>query len=161
MRHLKLVTHSPEKTRQLGRLLGARARPGDLLLLSGPLGSGKTCLAQGVAFGLGIEEYARSPSFVIVSRYRGRLDLYHVDLYRLESLQEITDLGLEEYASGDGICLVEWAEKALPLFPQEHMWIEMAYGEAENERCIHLKVRGRRYRELLEELARQMHTLEA
>lgn len=161
MRHLRVVTHSPEKTRDLGRLLGSTARPGDLLLLSGPLGAGKTCLVQGVAFGLGVKEYARSPSFIIVSRYRGRLHLYHVDLYRLEDLREVIDLGLEEYLSGAGVCVVEWAEKAVALFPEEHMWIELAYGEAENERRIDLQARGRRYREALTALAGQCQALEA
>jgi len=158
---LRVVTHSPEKTRDLGRLLGSIARPGDLLLLSGPLGSGKTCLVQGVTFGLGVKEYARSPSFIIVSRYRGRLDLYHVDLYRLEDLREVIDLGLEEYLAGEGVCVVEWAEKAVALFPEEHIWIELAYGEAENERRIDLEARGGRYQEVLTVLARQYQALEA
>ena len=161
MHQLRVVTRSPEKTQDLGRLLGASAMPGDLLLLSGPLGSGKTCLVQGVAFGLGVEEYARSPSFVIVNRYRGRLELYHVDLYRLEDPREIIDLGLDEYLGGTGVCAVEWAERAAALFPEEHMWIELAYGEAESERRINLKARGGRYREALKALAGQYQALEA
>jgi len=158
---LRIVTHSPDETRELGRLLGAEAKPGDLLLLSGPLGAGKTCLTQGVAFGLGVQEYARSPSFIIVSRYRGRMDLYHIDLYRLDDLAEIMDLGLEEYLTGGGISVVEWADKATSLFPQEHLWIEMAYGEEENERCIVFNARGDRHNELLQALIRQYEGPEA
>lgn len=152
---LRIVTHSPEETRHLGRLLGQNVQSGDLLLLSGPLGAGKTCLVQGIAFGLGIEEYARSPSFVIATRYRGRLDLYHIDLYRLDDLREVIDLGLEEYLTAEGVCVVEWAEKAATLFPQEHIWIELAYGEGEEERHVHLTARGRRYEKLLNVLTLQ------
>jgi len=150
---LELVTHSAEETRALGRALGQAAQPGDLFLISGRLGTGKTCLVQGLAFGLGVEEYARSPSFVIVNRYRGRLDLYHIDLYRLEGLDEIIYLGLEDYLEEPGVFAVEWADRASSLFPRESMWITMDYGMEENDRRIAMKAQGRRYRELLRLLA--------
>jgi len=150
---LNLVTHSADETRQVGRVLGSNARAGDLYLLSGPLGAGKTCLVQGIAFGLGIAEYARSPSFVIVNQYRGRLKVYHIDLYRLEDAQEVQDLGLEEYLEGDGVCAVEWPERGASLFPPEHMWVSLDYGREECDRNIRFEARGARYLKLLHELA--------
>ncbi len=118
MSALELVSHSPEETQKLGRRLGEIAQPGDVFLLVGDLGSGKTCLTQGIAWGLGIKEYALSPSFVIIRELYGRLPLYHIDLYRLDRIEESMDLGLDDYLYGRGVCVVEWAEKALSLMPQ-------------------------------------------
>ena len=149
---LQLTTHSPEETQSLGRALGHVSQPGDLYLLSGPLGAGKTCLVQGLAFGLGVEEYARSPSFVLVNRYRGRLDIHHIDLYRLQEVEEVIDLGLEEYFEGDGVCAVEWPERGASIFPQEHLSIDIEYGAAENDRNIRIEAHGSRYLDLLRNL---------
>jgi len=153
---LHLITHSADETRQIGRVLGLNAQAGDLYLMSGPLGAGKTCLVQGIAFGLGIDEYARSPSFVIVNQYRGRLKMYHIDLYRLEDAQEVRDMGLEEYTEGDGVCAVEWPERGHSLFPQEHMWVSLDYGRQECDRDIRFEARGARYMGLLQELSSVM-----
>ena len=100
MGQLELVSHSPEETQQLGRRIGRLVRPGDVFLLVGDLGSGKTCLTQGIAWGLGIEEYTMSPSFVIMRELYGRLPLYHIDLYRLDRIEESLDLGLDDYLYG-------------------------------------------------------------
>ena len=121
----ELVSHSPEETQAIGRLLGAQAMRGDVFLLVGELGTGKTCLTQGIVWGLGSREYARSPSFVLVSQYQGRLPTYHIDLYRLDSIQEIADLGLDEYLGGDGVCVVEWAEKAIGMFPEQSLMVQI------------------------------------
>ena len=91
--------------------MGELVQSGDIFLLTGDLGTGKTCLTQGIARGLGIEEYAFSPSFVIIREYHGRLPLYHIDFYRLDNIDEIADLGLEEYFYSKGVCVIEWAEK--------------------------------------------------
>jgi len=144
---MEITSHSPEETQQLGRSLGELALPGDVFLLCGTLGAGKTCLTQGIAWGLGIEEYALSPTFVIVREMHGRLPLYHIDLYRLDNLDEIEDLGLDDYLYGKGACVVEWAEKALNLLPAEHLLIEIDALSA-TERRLHLKPNGERYREL-------------
>ena len=117
----EVISHDPELTRAIGRRLGACARPGDVFLLVGGLGAGKTCLAQGILWGLGSDEYARSPTFVLAAQYEGRLTLYHIDLYRLDTLDEIEDLGLDEYLLGDGVCVVEWADKAVEIFPEQHL----------------------------------------
>ena len=122
---VEVISRSPEETRSIGRILGARARAGDVILLVGGLGSGKTCLTQGILWGLGVDEFARSPTFVLVSQYRGRLMLYHMDLYRLDTIDEVIDLGLEEYLFGDGVCVVEWAEKAPDVFPKQHLMVRI------------------------------------
>jgi len=149
---LELVSHGPEETQRIGRLLGNEARPGDIFLLVGPLGAGKTCLTQGIAWGLGVQEYARSPTFVLITRYQGRLTMHHVDLFRIEDPLEAQDLGLEEYLSGEGICVVEWADRAAQLFPSESLWIEMKYGVSELERIIRFHTNGIRHLAHLEPL---------
>ncbi len=147
---LEVTTSSPEETRKLGAYLGALAEPGDVLLLVGKLGAGKTCLAQGIARGLNIDDYVMSPSFVIVRELEGRLPLYHIDLYRLEQA-EIVDLGLDEYFYGQGISLVEWADKALNMLPKEHLLVQIDY-LSDDERRFKLKASGKRYREMLAHL---------
>jgi tRNA threonylcarbamoyladenosine biosynthesis protein TsaE len=151
MNRPELITHRPEQTQDFGRRLGKIARPGDVILLVGKLGAGKTCLTQGIAWGLGIDEYAVSPSFVLVRELYGRLPLYHVDFYRLENLEEIAELGLDEYFYGKGVTVVEWAEKALALLPPENLLIEMEYLN-DNERRLRLKASGQRYREMVAQL---------
>ena len=151
MNSLELITHSPEETQALGKRLGKIAAAGDVILLVGKLGAGKTCLTQGIAWGLGSDDYAASPSFVLVRELYGRLPLYHVDFYRLENLEEIAELGLDEYFYGKGVTVVEWAEKAPALLPPEHLLIEMEY-VSDNERRLKIKAKGKRYRKVLEQL---------
>ncbi|MEJ2047101.1 MAG: tRNA (adenosine(37)-N6)-threonylcarbamoyltransferase complex ATPase subunit type 1 TsaE [Dehalococcoidia bacterium] len=109
--HLDLVSHSPEETQRIGVCLGRLARAGDVFLLVGKLGAGKTCLTQGIAWGLNIKDYALSPSFVIMRELYGRLPLYHIDLFRLDAQAEIEDLGLDDYLYGSGVCVVEWRRR--------------------------------------------------
>ena len=118
-------SNSPEATHEIGRRIGAKAQPGDVLLLVGKLGAGKTTITQGILWGLGGTEYARSPTFVLVNEYPARLTVYHMDLYRLESIDEIEDLGLGDYLYGDGVCVVEWADKAPGYFPVNHVVIRL------------------------------------
>ena len=122
-----------------------------MFLLVGGLGAGKTCLTQGILWGLGVDEYARSPTFVLVSQYSGRLTLYHVDLYRLDSIEEIEDLGLEECLFGEGVCVVEWAEKAERLFPEQSVLIRIDY-LGETSRGLTLEAAGGRHERLVEAL---------
>jgi tRNA threonylcarbamoyladenosine biosynthesis protein TsaE len=151
MSQLEIITGSPEETREFGARLGELSRPGDSYLLVGKLGAGKTCLVQGIARGLGIKEYAASPSFVVVRELYGRLPLYHMDFYRLDNLEEIADLGLDDYFYGKGVSVVEWAEKGLSLLPPEHLLIEMSYLSYTSRR-LKLKAIGKRYRELVAKL---------
>jgi len=148
MSHLEITSNSPEETQDFGARLGELARPGDVMLLVGKLGAGKTCLTQGIARGLGIKEYAASPSFVVARELYGKLPLYHMDFYRLDNLEEIADLGLDDYLYGKGVSVVEWAEKGLSLLPPEHLLIEMSY-ISETGRSLKLKARGKRYRQLV------------
>jgi len=151
MSYLKLISHSPEETQKLGRRIGQLALAGDVFLLAGDLGTGKTCLTQGIAWGLGIKEYAMSPSFVIVREHYGRLPLYHIDLYRLDRIEETMDLGLDDYFYGRGVCVVEWAEKALSIMPAEHLLIKISY-LSDTERNFEMRPSGQRYLEIVEQL---------
>ena len=149
--HLDLISPSPQETQKIGVRIGELAQAGDVFLLVGKLGTGKTCLTQGIAWGLNIKDYVLSPSFVIMRELYGRLPLYHIDLFRLERLEEIEDLGLDDYLYGKGVCVVEWAEKGLQLLPPEHLLIEIGYLD-DTKRSLQLKPSGRRYQELLTQL---------
>ena len=157
MTALQLISHSPEQTQRLGVHLGELAQVGDVFLLTGSLGSGKTCLTQGIAWGLGVKEYAFSPSFVIVREYHGRLPLYHIDFYRLDRIEEIVDLGLDEYFYGNGVCVIEWAEKGITVLPQENLLIRLSY-ISDTERSLSLEPKGKRYSELLKSLNLDLKT---
>jgi tRNA threonylcarbamoyladenosine biosynthesis protein TsaE len=124
---VEITSSSPEQTQAIGRVLGARARSGDVVLLAGELGAGKTCLAQGILWGLGVDEFARSPTFVMINEYEGRLPLYHIDLYRVNADAEIAELGLDEYLSGDGVCVVEWPERSHDAYPVERVEIRLEH----------------------------------
>ena len=151
MSYLELISHSPEQTQRLGVRIGELALPGDTFLLVGGLGTGKTCLTQGIAWGLGIKEYAASPSFVVVRELYGRLPLYHIDLYRLDHIEEIVELGLDDYLYAKGVCVVEWAEKALSVLPAEHLLIQISY-LSNSERSFQLKPSGNRYLKIVAQL---------
>jgi tRNA threonylcarbamoyladenosine biosynthesis protein TsaE len=150
---LQILTSSLEETQKAGQVLGEQAQPGNIFLLTGPLGAGKTSFTQGIARGLGVEGYARSPTFVLATRYRGRLTLHHVDLYRINDPLEAWDLGLEELLAGDDVGVVEWADRAEEIFPEDSLWITLDYAPEENQRTITLEKRSARYFKLLEKLA--------
>lgn len=122
---ISIHSDSVEETRNLGRVIGSNISPGDILLLTGGLGAGKTTLTQGILWGLGSDEYARSPTFVLVNEYHARVPVYHMDLYRLDTFEEIDGLGLEDYLFGDGLCVIEWADKAQGYFPLDHVDISI------------------------------------
>ncbi len=153
MRSLEFVSRSSEETQQLGEQLGRLVNPGDVFLLVGGLGAGKTNLTQGLARGLGVKEYTRSPTFTLVNEYHGRLPLYHMDLYRVESPEEIADLGLEEYLYGQGVAVIEWADRAVFLWPKEYLLVRMEY-VSPTRRRIKLEAVGSRYERLIDELHR-------
>jgi tRNA threonylcarbamoyladenosine biosynthesis protein TsaE len=126
------------ETRRLGELLGRRLGAGDVVALFGRLGAGKTCFAQGVAKGLGVGDdvVVTSPSFVIAGEYRGRHPFYHVDLYRLGDTEEIRALGLEEYLFGDGVTVVEWAQRAKRLLGPGTIRVWIQWRRTDDERTI-------------------------
>lgn len=148
---IELVSHSPEETQQLGTRIGELASAGDIYLLVGALGAGKTCLAQGIAWGLNIKEYAASPSFLVVRELYGRLPLYHIDLYRLDNIEEIIQLGLDDYLYGNGVSVVEWAEKGLNVLPPEHLLVQISY-LSDTERGLQLIPTGKRYLKMVSQL---------
>jgi tRNA threonylcarbamoyladenosine biosynthesis protein TsaE len=112
-----LASASPEATAAAGEALARELGPGDVVALYGDLGAGKTCFVQGLVRGLGASAQATSPTFVLVNEYRGRLPIHHVDCYRTASLTELMDLGLLDLMGGDGVTLIEWADRAEPLLP--------------------------------------------
>ena len=134
----KIITSSPEETKKLGEKIAQGFYPGLVVALFGTLGSGKTCLTQGICFGLGVKDFVVSPSFVLINEYQGKYKVYHIDLFRLEKLSEIINLGYEEYFYGDGVCIVEWAEKASALLPEKRIDIHLKI-LSENEREINIK----------------------
>ncbi|MBI5682540.1 MAG: tRNA (adenosine(37)-N6)-threonylcarbamoyltransferase complex ATPase subunit type 1 TsaE [Deltaproteobacteria bacterium] len=130
-------TNSQEETRKLGKKIGAKLKAGDVIALIGDLGSGKTTFVQGLAKGLGVNELVKSPSFTIVNEYKGRMPLYHIDIYRLGSVSELTEAGIEDFFYTDVVTVVEWAEKGLPLLPPEYILIKFYY-TGENSRQIEI-----------------------
>lgn len=116
-----MILASHEDTLNLGKAIGRVLSSGDILLLEGDLGAGKTTFTQGLAEGLGVNEFVNSPTFVIINEYfSGKLPLYHMDLYRLEEEAQLYDLGVEEYFFGNGVSVVEWPEIAMPLLPDAY-----------------------------------------
>lgn len=152
---LALTTNAVEKTRQVGEELGRLLEPGDVLCVCGPLGAGKTALAQGVARGLGVAEAVISPTFILVREYRGRVPFYHFDAYRLQGPEDLDLLGAEEYFAGDGVVLVEWAGRVDPALPAERLDITLDY-DGDTERRLSFSPRGARYRALVEELKEKL-----
>jgi tRNA threonylcarbamoyladenosine biosynthesis protein TsaE len=150
---LTITTHEPAATFAFGRTLGKLLAAGDILCLAGDLGAGKTLLVQGIAAGLGAAEDVTSPTFTILQIYdSGRLPLYHFDLYRLDRPAELDGIGFDDYAGGDGVAVVEWADKFAGAMPEEHLRIELTAGAGEADRVITLTPAGERYRRLCEEL---------
>ncbi len=121
------VTRSPEETLALAEDLGRHAAPGDLFALTGDLGTGKTVIAKGIARGLGVAEEVTSPTFTLLEIYPGRLPFYHFDLYRIENDGEFDNLFFEEYWEGDGVSVIEWAERAGNRLPAGHTRITLSY----------------------------------
>jgi tRNA threonylcarbamoyladenosine biosynthesis protein TsaE len=141
------------QTEAFGRRLGALLFPGAVVALVGQLGAGKTHLTRAVAEGLGVTNPAavNSPTFVLIQEYPARLPIYHFDAYRLSGAREFAELGADEYFRGDGVCLVEWADKVAPTLPAEHLRIEIEIVDA-NRRRFHLTATGLRYEALVDVL---------
>jgi len=141
-----LRSASPEETRAIGERLAPLLDAGDVLLLSGELGAGKTTFVQGLARGLGYDGSVSSKSFVIMGEYAGRVRLYHADLYRLEDAEQVWELGLEEI-SRDGVLVVEWPERAPEILPEEHLMVHFQV-VSEDSRELSLEPRGARAEEI-------------
>lgn len=148
-----LVSRSVEETMAMGEALGKLVRPGDFVALSGDLGAGKTHFTQGIARGLGVDPSVcvASPSYTLLNEYAGRVPLYHFDLYRLDGDADIRDLGFDEYFSGRGVCVVEWADRLVSELPGEYLRIEF-HLTGEMERRLELSWQGSRCQALAAEL---------
>ncbi len=149
---IRLVTRSEDETEAVGRRLGSRLQPGDVVALSGDLGAGKTVLARGIARGAGASGYIASPTFTLVREYRGPVPVYHVDLYRLDRPEQLDDLGLDEVLAAGGVVVIEWAERARGLLPPDHLWVTVAFADGENERVLEVIPHGARSARLAEAL---------
>ena len=121
-----IETHDPEETFEVGRTIGMNAKPGQIYTLTGDLGVGKTVFTQGVAAGLGITEPVNSPTFTIIQEYEdGRLPFYHFDVYRIGDLEEMEEIGYDDYFFGQGICLIEWAELIEEILPEKRIEVSI------------------------------------
>jgi tRNA threonylcarbamoyladenosine biosynthesis protein TsaE len=118
-----IISHSPEETSSIGRQLAAQLRPGDVLALAGDLGAGKTQFVKGLAVGLEVEGEVTSPTFTLIHEHQGRLPLFHIDLYRLESEEEVLGIGIDDYLAGEGVTVIEWADKFEALMPSGVRWV--------------------------------------
>ena len=131
------VTNSPEETEELGRRLGETAEPGMVIAFTGDLGAGKTAFTRGLARGLGIRDRVTSPTFTIVNEYEGgRLPLFHFDMYRLASADELFDIGWEDYLARGGVCAVEWSENVADALEPDAIRVDIRRGAGENDRII-------------------------
>jgi tRNA threonylcarbamoyladenosine biosynthesis protein TsaE len=146
-------TRSTDETLELAGTVGELLRPGDVVALVGDLGAGKTVFARGVARALGVTEPVVSPSFTIVREYDGRTPLVHVDVYRIDTVQELHDLGFEELVRDDAVTLVEWGDMIHGLLPADRLDVRLAPGATDDERVIEIEGHGRTWRARAAELA--------
>lgn len=142
---LRASTRSVDETRKLAAAIAELARPGDLILLAGDLGAGKTAFAQGFGAALGVSDPITSPTFTLAAAYQGRLLLNHLDVYRLEQLSEVLDTGLPELLDEGGVTLVEWGDAILPALPPEYLEIRFLFGLGDDDRTLDLVPVGSRW----------------
>ncbi len=148
---LELETRSANETQALGAALGRLLWPGTVVCLEGDLGAGKTCLTQGIGHGLGGAEPVISPTFTLIREYHGRLPLFHVDCYRLRDVDDAWALGLDDYLYGDGVTVIEWADRVSPLLPDERLWIRLDPVNGDSRR-VSLIATGAAYQALIDRL---------
>jgi tRNA threonylcarbamoyladenosine biosynthesis protein TsaE len=136
-------THSPRETLALATRVSSILRAGDVLALSGELGAGKTVFAKGIARGLGVDDEVVSPTFTLVREYEGRVPLVHVDVYRLDHIQELHDVGFDELVGGGSVTVVEWGDRIGELLPTERLEVSLAHGDGDDDRIVTLEPVGR------------------
>jgi tRNA threonylcarbamoyladenosine biosynthesis protein TsaE len=150
----EITSKSVGATYRFGKALGKLLGPGDLVAFTGDLGAGKTCCIQGIADGLGIQErgIVTSPTFTLIQEYQGRIPMYHFDVYRFTHEDEIHDLGYEEYFYGEGVTVIEWAERITAFLPTEYLAIHL-HVATDQTRCIQLRAYGERYEHVIRSLS--------
>lgn len=144
----KIKTLTRDETIETGMRLGEILKKGDVVCLEGNLGAGKTVFTGGIATALGIDDYVTSPTFTIINEYAGEIPLYHFDAYRITDPQELWETGFEEYMAGNGITVIEWADKIKGVLPGEYIWVDIKKDEKgmQDARIISMKFKGSRYR---------------
>ena len=142
------ISHSTDQTRRMGARMGQLLDGGEVLCLVGDLGTGKTCLVQGIGQGLGVADQITSPTFTLVSEYSGKLPLYHIDLYRIVDVKAAFTFGLDEYLYGTGVCAIEWAERVQQLWPEEYLLVNLRHID-ESKRGLTLRGFGERHERLV------------
>lgn len=151
---IKLVSNSPNDTERIGEEIGKNLNSKDVICLSGDLGVGKTLLVKGIAKGIDITEHITSPTFTIMNEYNGKYILYHFDVYRVNSEDDLYDIGFEEYVYGDGISIIEWAELVKEALPDDKLWIEICKepNKDDNYREIIITPYGQRFIKMAQKL---------
>lgn len=149
---VKIVLKGLKETEEFGQKLGSLLEGGDLLSLTGDLGAGKTTLTKSIGIGLGISDYITSPTFSLINEYKGRVWLYHFDVYRLEGEEDLLDLGYEDYFYSDGVTIVEWGDKIEDILPENRININIKKGKKQDERIVNLSGKGKRYEKIVKEL---------
>ncbi len=152
--NVTIKTFSRDETAEAGRKLGRLLEAGDVVCLSGDIGTGKTVFTGGIAEGLGISGYITSPTFTIVNEYEGRIPFYHFDVYRINDPDEMFEIGFEEYIDGRGVVVIEWADVIKDILPREHIWVEISKdlkGDY-NIRNITIEFRGEKYQQIADSL---------
>lgn len=147
-----VILHGLEETKEFGIKLGKLLNSGDILCLNGDLGAGKTTLTKSIGLGLGVTDYITSPTFALINEYEGRVRVYHFDVYRLENVEDLYDLGFDEYFYGSGVSIIEWAERIEKLLPRERIVLDIKNGKDIDTRIINIMGYGNRYIETLKEL---------
>jgi tRNA threonylcarbamoyladenosine biosynthesis protein TsaE len=150
---LQTTTHAADETYALGQRLGALLRPGDVVVLDGELGTGKTVLAKGIAAALGITEPVVSPTFTVVREYDAPLPLVHVDVYRLDHLQELHDLGFDDLVGGDAVTVVEWGDRVSAALPSDRLRVLLEPGAGDDDRVVSVEAAGITWAERRDALA--------
>ena len=149
---LEFVTTNAKETERLGMKIAKGLKGGEVLAMTGDLGAGKTTMTKALARGLGIEEHVTSPTFTIVNEYKGRLKLFHFDVYRIGDIEEMYDLGFEEYIYGDGVSIIEWSNLIKEILPEDTINIEILASDVD-ERTIRISGRGKKFENLSKELS--------
>lgn len=141
-----VATASAQETRDVAAVIAGHVQPDDLLLLAGDLGAGKTAFVQGFAAALDVTDPVTSPTFTLANVYRGRLEINHLDVYRLEHIEEAMDLGLSELLDSGCVTVIEWGDAILPALPPEHLELRFLFGEGDDDRLVEVRATGTRWR---------------
>lgn len=149
---IKIVTKTPEETKEIGERIGKLLEAGSVVCLNGDLGAGKTTLTQSIAKGLDVDDYVTSPTFTLIKEYEGRYHVNHFDVYRIEDIDEMYDIGYEEYIYSEDVTIIEWASIIEEILPKERIDINIKKLEKNNEREIAIEIYGDKNKELYKEL---------